>query len=256
MRRSASSPRSPRGTSRSTSTPSKVVAALLAGCTVILKPAPDTPLAGAIFGELAAEAGFPAGVLNVVTGKRSGRGGRDAGDRSARRPDLVHRLDRRSASASWSQGAETLKRVFLELGGKSANDRPRRRPELRTARRPVHARVPRRPGLRGAVAPAGARKPLRGSQEHPQAGLRPASATSGATSTIRRASWARWSRRSSGSASKATSTSAQRKARPCSPAATPGPTRAAAGSSSRPASSTSPTTCGSPRRRSSGRCWS
>src|SRR6202008_4175560 len=46
----------------------KIVSALLAGCTVILKPAPDTPLAGAIFGELGAEAGFPRGVLNVVTG--------------------------------------------------------------------------------------------------------------------------------------------------------------------------------------------
>src|SRR6202008_4944631 len=45
----------------------KVVAALLAGCTVILKPAPDTPCMGAILGELAAEAGFPAGVFNVVT---------------------------------------------------------------------------------------------------------------------------------------------------------------------------------------------
>ena len=46
----------------------KVVSALLAGCTVILKPAPDTPLSGAIFGELAAEAGFPKGVFNVITG--------------------------------------------------------------------------------------------------------------------------------------------------------------------------------------------
>lgn len=44
----------------------KIVAALLAGCTVILKPAPDTPGMGAIFGELAAQAGFPKGVLNVV----------------------------------------------------------------------------------------------------------------------------------------------------------------------------------------------
>ena len=46
----------------------KVVSALLAGCTVILKPAPNTPGVGALFGELAAEAGFPPGVFNVVTG--------------------------------------------------------------------------------------------------------------------------------------------------------------------------------------------
>ena len=47
----------------------KVVAALLAGCTVILKPAPDTPGMGSIFGELAAEAGFPAGE-SLVTDPR------------------------------------------------------------------------------------------------------------------------------------------------------------------------------------------
>ncbi len=45
----------------------KAVAALLAGCTVVLKPAPDTPMLGAIMCELAAEAGFPPGVFNVVT---------------------------------------------------------------------------------------------------------------------------------------------------------------------------------------------
>ena len=45
----------------------KVVSALMAGCTVILKPAPNTPGLGAIFGELATEAGFPPGVLNVIT---------------------------------------------------------------------------------------------------------------------------------------------------------------------------------------------
>src|SRR3546814_13927867 len=44
----------------------KVVAALLAGCTVVLKPAPDTPAMGAIFGELAIEAGLPQGVAKLV----------------------------------------------------------------------------------------------------------------------------------------------------------------------------------------------
>jgi aldehyde dehydrogenase (NAD+) len=56
----------------------KVVAALLAGCTVILKPAPNTPGMGAIFGELAAEAGFPAGVINVVFGSDPELGGKSA----------------------------------------------------------------------------------------------------------------------------------------------------------------------------------
>lgn len=97
----------------------KVVAALLAGCTVILKPAPDTPGLGAIFGELAAEAGFPAGVLNVVFGSDPAL----AGEMLVEDP----RVDLISFTGStgvgkriMEKGAARLKRVFLELGGKSA----------------------------------------------------------------------------------------------------------------------------------------
>ena len=97
----------------------KVVAALLAGCTVILKPAPNTPGMGAIFGELAAEAGFPAGVINVVFGSDPAL----AGEMLVKDP----RVDLISFTGStgvgkriMEQGAATLKRVFLELGGKSA----------------------------------------------------------------------------------------------------------------------------------------
>jgi len=97
----------------------KVVAALLAGCTVILKPAPNTPGMGAIFGELAAQAGFPAGVLNVVFGADAAL----AGEMLVTDP----RVDLISFTGStgvgkriMEQGAATLKRVFLELGGKSA----------------------------------------------------------------------------------------------------------------------------------------
>ena len=97
----------------------KVVAALLAGCTVILKPAPNTPGMGAIFGELAAQAGFPAGVLNVVFGSDPVL----AGEMLVTDP----RVDLISFTGStgvgkriMEQGAATLKRVFLELGGKSA----------------------------------------------------------------------------------------------------------------------------------------
>jgi aldehyde dehydrogenase (NAD+) len=96
-----------------------VVAALLAGCTVILKPAPNTPGMGAIFGELAQEAGFPAGVLNVVFGSDPAL----AGEMLVTDP----RVDLISFTGStgigkriMEQGAATLKRVFLELGGKSA----------------------------------------------------------------------------------------------------------------------------------------
>jgi aldehyde dehydrogenase (NAD+) len=97
----------------------KVVAALLAGCTVILKPAPDTPGMGAIFGELADQAGFPKGVINVVFGSDPA----EAGEMLTADP----RVDLISFTGStgvgkriMEKGAATLKRVFLELGGKSA----------------------------------------------------------------------------------------------------------------------------------------
>ncbi|HEY0958730.1 MAG TPA: aldehyde dehydrogenase family protein [Novosphingobium sp.] len=97
----------------------KLVSALLAGCTVILKPAPDTPHSGAIFGELAAQAGFPAGVLNVLTASDPV----EAGETLVTDP----RVDLISFTGSTGVGkrimeksAQTLTRVFLELGGKSA----------------------------------------------------------------------------------------------------------------------------------------
>jgi aldehyde dehydrogenase (NAD+) len=98
----------------------KVIGALLAGCTVVLKPAPDTPLLGSIMGELASEAGFPPGVFNVVTSADPAM----AGEMLVADP----RVDVISFTGStgigkhiMEKGAATLKRVFLELGGKSAN---------------------------------------------------------------------------------------------------------------------------------------
>ncbi|MFC4595819.1 aldehyde dehydrogenase family protein [Sphingobium tyrosinilyticum] len=98
----------------------KVIPALLAGCTVILKPAPETPLINAILGELAHEVGFPRGVFNVVTAKDPAT----LGEMLVTDP----RVDLISFTGStaigkriMAQGAATLKRIFLELGGKSAN---------------------------------------------------------------------------------------------------------------------------------------
>jgi aldehyde dehydrogenase (NAD+) len=98
----------------------KVASALLAGCTVILKPAPETPLMGAVLGELAIEAGFPKGVLNIITSKDPAM----AGEMLVTDP----RVDLITFTGStligkriMEKGASTLKRVFLELGGKSAN---------------------------------------------------------------------------------------------------------------------------------------
>ena len=97
----------------------KVVSALLAGCTVILKPAPDTPGMGAIFGELAHEAGFPRGVFNVVFGSDPA----EAGEMMVTDPrvDLISFTgSTRVGKHIMEKGAATMKRVFLELGGKSA----------------------------------------------------------------------------------------------------------------------------------------
>ena len=70
----------------------KLGPALAAGCTVVLKPAEQTPLSALRLGELALEAGIPPGVLNVVTGRRDHRGG--ARRRPRRGQDRLHRLDR------------------------------------------------------------------------------------------------------------------------------------------------------------------
>jgi len=97
----------------------KVVAALLAGCTVILKPAPDTPLMGSFMGELAIEAGLPPGVFNVVTSGDPAM----AGEMLTKDPrvDLISFTGSTAVGKKiMENGAASLKRVFLELGGKSA----------------------------------------------------------------------------------------------------------------------------------------
>ncbi|MFI6684630.1 aldehyde dehydrogenase family protein [Streptomyces sp. NPDC050485] len=97
----------------------KVAPALAAGCTVVLKPAEDTPLTAQLFAEAVHEAGLPAGVFNLVTGL-----GPVAGQALAEHEgvDLV------SFTGSTAVGKQigatagaAVKRVALELGGKSAN---------------------------------------------------------------------------------------------------------------------------------------
>jgi len=95
----------------------KIVPAMLVGCTVILKPSPYTPFEALILAEAAEEAGLPRGVLNVVTG------GFEVGERltSDKRVDLVSFTGSDAVGAAiQAQSAPTLKRVLLELGGKSA----------------------------------------------------------------------------------------------------------------------------------------
>jgi aldehyde dehydrogenase (NAD+) len=93
--------------------------ALAAGCTVVLKPAEQTPLTALRMGELALEAGYPAGVINIVPGF-----GETAGA-----PLVAHQgVDKIAFTGETTTGklimksaADTLKRVTLELGGKSPN---------------------------------------------------------------------------------------------------------------------------------------
>jgi acyl-CoA reductase-like NAD-dependent aldehyde dehydrogenase len=95
----------------------KIIPALAAGCTVVLKPSPFTPFAALIFGEAADEAGLPAGVLNIVNG------GVEVGEAltSDPRVDLVTFTGSdRVGALIQAQAAPTLKRVIMELGGKSA----------------------------------------------------------------------------------------------------------------------------------------
>ncbi|MGM7446222.1 aldehyde dehydrogenase family protein, partial [Actinospica acidiphila] len=97
----------------------KAAPALAAGCTIVVKPAENTPLVARIFAECVHEAGVPAGVFNLVTGL-----GAVAGQALAEHPDV----DLLSFTGSTAVGrrigaiaAGMVKRVALELGGKSAN---------------------------------------------------------------------------------------------------------------------------------------
>jgi phenylacetaldehyde dehydrogenase len=95
----------------------KIAPALAAGCTVVLKPAEETPLTALRLGELALEAGFPQGVLNIVTGL-----GPTAGAALAEHPGV----DKVTFTGSTEVGrlivraaAGNMKKVTVELGGKS-----------------------------------------------------------------------------------------------------------------------------------------
>jgi aldehyde dehydrogenase (NAD+) len=92
--------------------------ALAAGCTMVLKPSPFTPLSALFVAEAAEEADLPPGVLNVVVGDVP------VGERMTRsaKVDVVSFTGSDVVGRKvYAQAAETLKRVVLELGGKSAN---------------------------------------------------------------------------------------------------------------------------------------
>ena len=95
----------------------KIAPALAAGCTVVHKPAEATPLTATLLAEICTEAGLPPGVLNTVNGF-----GEDVGKALTQHPDikaLAFVGESRTGSMIMGQGADTLKRVHFELGGKN-----------------------------------------------------------------------------------------------------------------------------------------
>ncbi|HEX9858805.1 MAG TPA: aldehyde dehydrogenase family protein [Paracoccaceae bacterium] len=97
----------------------KVIPALLAGCTCVLKPSEEAPLSSLLFAEFVHDAGVPAGVFNLVNGDGMG-----VGSQLSTHPDvemISFTGSTRAGKAISVAAAATLKRVVLELGGKGAN---------------------------------------------------------------------------------------------------------------------------------------
>ncbi len=97
----------------------KVVPALGVGCTMVLKPSEIAPMSSALFAEMIDEAGFPAGVFNLVNGDGPGVGTQLSGHPDV---DMVSFTgSTRAGVAITKNAADSVKRVALELGGKGAN---------------------------------------------------------------------------------------------------------------------------------------
>ena len=97
----------------------KAIPALLAGCTVVMKPSEEAPLSSILFTEFCHDAGVPPGVFNLVNGDGAG-----VGTQLSMHPDvemISFTGSTRAGKAISKAAAETLKRVTLELGGKGAN---------------------------------------------------------------------------------------------------------------------------------------
>ena len=97
----------------------KVAPALVAGCTMVLKPSEIAPMSGVLFAQVCHEAGVPAGVFNMVNGT-----GPEVGARMSSHPevDMVSFTgSTRAGTAVAAAAAPTVKRVAQELGGKSPN---------------------------------------------------------------------------------------------------------------------------------------
>ncbi|MDC0226594.1 aldehyde dehydrogenase family protein [Alphaproteobacteria bacterium] len=97
----------------------KVIPALAAGCTMVLKPSEIAPLSGMLFAEMIDEAGFPKGVFNLINGDGLG-----VGTQLSSHPDvdmISFTGSTRAGRLITKNAADTIKKVCLELGGKGAN---------------------------------------------------------------------------------------------------------------------------------------
>ena len=97
----------------------KVIPALATGCTCVLKPSEHTPISASIYAEVIHQAGYPAGVFNLIHGD-----GPTVGAALSRHPDIQMMSftgSARAGTAVTKDAADTVKRVTLELGGKSPN---------------------------------------------------------------------------------------------------------------------------------------
>ena len=97
----------------------KVIPALLAGCTIVLKPSEESPLSSMLFAEFIHDAGIPAGVFNLVNGDGMGVGTQLSAHEDVEMISFTGST--RAGRAISKTAAETMKRVTLELGGKGAN---------------------------------------------------------------------------------------------------------------------------------------
>lgn len=97
----------------------KVIAAMAAGCTMILKPSEIAPMSSIVFSEIMHDAKVPAGIYNMVHGNGPGVGTQLSGHRDV---DMVSFTGSTRAGIAISKNAaDTVKRVALELGGKGSN---------------------------------------------------------------------------------------------------------------------------------------
>ncbi len=94
----------------------KIAPAIAAGCTMVVKPAKQTPLSMLALAKILAGGRPAGGVLNVITSRRSGAVDRTAAERPAHAQAVVHRLDRGGRKLI-EQSAEQVLRVSMELGG-------------------------------------------------------------------------------------------------------------------------------------------